>query len=134
MSYTPTTWQNGDVITAEKLNHMEDGVANSIQLPENALLAHVEWDDEAGSYISDKTFAEMVSASDNYFPVYCENPELGTLMMTPVRDNNSIECFIHSVVYATGDSPTVLVNEVFVIYPDSIQYNVTRYTGLTVTA
>ena len=29
MSYTPTNWQNGDVITAEKLNHMEDGIASS---------------------------------------------------------------------------------------------------------
>lgn len=26
MSYTPTNWQNGDVITAEKLNHLEGGV------------------------------------------------------------------------------------------------------------
>jgi len=29
MSYTPTTWENGDVITAEKLNHMEDGISNA---------------------------------------------------------------------------------------------------------
>lgn len=27
MAYTKTTWQTGDVITAEKLNHMEDGLA-----------------------------------------------------------------------------------------------------------
>ena len=27
MSYTKTTWQNGDVITAEKLNKLENGVA-----------------------------------------------------------------------------------------------------------
>lgn len=26
MSYNKTTWQNGDVITADKLNHMEDGI------------------------------------------------------------------------------------------------------------
>lgn len=28
MSYTPTVWQNGDVITAEKLNHIENGIAS----------------------------------------------------------------------------------------------------------
>ena len=28
MSYTKTTWQNGDIITAEKLNNMENGIAN----------------------------------------------------------------------------------------------------------
>lgn len=26
MSYTPTNWQTGDTITAEKLNNMEDGI------------------------------------------------------------------------------------------------------------
>lgn len=26
MSYTKQTWQTGDTITAEKLNHIEDGV------------------------------------------------------------------------------------------------------------
>lgn len=29
MAYTPTTWANGDTITAEKLNKLEQGVANS---------------------------------------------------------------------------------------------------------
>ena len=28
MSYTPTTWNTGDVITAEKLNKLEQGVQN----------------------------------------------------------------------------------------------------------
>lgn len=27
MSYIPTEWQNGNVITAEKLNHAEEGIA-----------------------------------------------------------------------------------------------------------
>ena len=30
MSYTPTNWQTGDIITAEKLNNMENGIASSI--------------------------------------------------------------------------------------------------------
>jgi len=36
MSYTPTTWQTGDTITAEKLNHMEDGIGDAVSssLPE----------------------------------------------------------------------------------------------------
>lgn len=29
MSYEKQTWTNGDVITAEKLNHMEDGIAGA---------------------------------------------------------------------------------------------------------
>ena len=41
MSYTKTTWQNGDTITAEKLNHIEDGVEN---LSNNSnILLLVQW-------------------------------------------------------------------------------------------
>lgn len=29
MSYTPTEWKTGDVITAEKLNNMESGIAGA---------------------------------------------------------------------------------------------------------
>lgn len=29
MSYTPTEWKNGDTITAEKLNHIEEGIENN---------------------------------------------------------------------------------------------------------
>ena len=29
MAYTPTTWNNGDIITAEKLNKIENGVAQA---------------------------------------------------------------------------------------------------------
>ena len=32
MSYTPTNWQTGDVVTAEKLNKMESGIAESSAL------------------------------------------------------------------------------------------------------
>lgn len=30
MSYTPTTWTNGDVITAEKLNKIENGLSPEV--------------------------------------------------------------------------------------------------------
>ena len=30
MSYEKTTWETGDVITAEKLNNIENGIANSV--------------------------------------------------------------------------------------------------------
>ena len=29
MAYEKQTWANGDIITAEKLNHMEDGIASN---------------------------------------------------------------------------------------------------------
>ena len=33
MSYTPTNWQTGDTITAEKLNNMESGIADAPHAP-----------------------------------------------------------------------------------------------------
>jgi len=29
MSYTKNTWNTGDIVTSEKLNHIEDGIANN---------------------------------------------------------------------------------------------------------
>lgn len=31
MAYTPTDWQTGDIITADKLNNMEDGIENALE-------------------------------------------------------------------------------------------------------
>lgn len=33
MAYEKQTWTTGEVITQEKLNHMEDGIANAYELP-----------------------------------------------------------------------------------------------------
>ena len=30
MAYTPTVWNTGDVITAEKLNNIENGIENAL--------------------------------------------------------------------------------------------------------
>ena len=37
MAYTPTTWNNDDVITAEKLNKLEQGVKNEQAGPAGAV-------------------------------------------------------------------------------------------------
>lgn len=32
MAYTKNTWTDGDIVTSEKLNHMEDGVAGAYKM------------------------------------------------------------------------------------------------------
>ena len=54
MSYTPTEWKTGDVITAEKLNNMESGIFGS------AKVLFVELNTETGAI--DKTWNEINSA------------------------------------------------------------------------
>lgn len=38
MAYTPTNWQDGDIITADKLNHLEQGIAANEQAIEDTTL------------------------------------------------------------------------------------------------
>jgi len=57
MSYEPTVWKTGDVVTSAKLNKLEQGVAGGGS-GGGALLLH---EDENGTL--DKTYAEIAEAA-----------------------------------------------------------------------
>lgn len=61
MSYTPTTWQSGDVITSTKLNKLEQGVAGNILIVD---IINVGW------LQTDKTYGQIYDALNNGVPVY----------------------------------------------------------------
>lgn len=63
MSYDKNTWATGDTITAQKLNHMEDGIANA----GGALLVNVSVDEH--ELVLDKTFKEIESTMKAGTPV-----------------------------------------------------------------
>ena len=56
MSYDKQTWVNGDVITAEKLNHIEDGISGSGG--SNALICEYDYNVRH----TNKTFGEIKDA------------------------------------------------------------------------
>ena len=56
MAYEKQTWVTGEVITAEKLNHMEDGISGSGG--SNALICEYDYNLEH----TDKTFGEIKDA------------------------------------------------------------------------
>lgn len=62
MSYTPTEWKSGDVVTSAKLNKLEEGVASS----GGALIATLSetYSEEAQDYVKgcDKTLEELETA------------------------------------------------------------------------
>lgn len=60
MSYEKQTWANGDIITANKLNHIEDGIENS---EKNTLIVNV--DATQNPITADKTYDELLSALQN---------------------------------------------------------------------
>ena len=55
MSYTKTNWETGDIITAEKLNHMEDGIADG-----GVLFINIDSNDN--NYVMDKTWQQIYDA------------------------------------------------------------------------
>lgn len=74
MSYTPTNWSCGDTITAEKLNKLENGLAECCGGGSEPLVVHVV-DSEEMCGVSplpmlDKTWQEIRNAFPN---VYIEN-------------------------------------------------------------
>ena len=50
MAYTPTTWSDGDIITAEKLNKLEQGVKNEQVGPAGAVGPKGDKGDPGASY------------------------------------------------------------------------------------
>ena len=58
MSYTPTTWETGDTITAEKLNNMEVGIDDAV----NPFIVNLTPTALDYSGVMDKTVAEIYAA------------------------------------------------------------------------
>lgn len=63
MSYTPTEWKTGDIVTSTKLNKLEQGVANAGPLMVNVTVT--DNGDDTYTYTCDKTAGEMLTAASN---------------------------------------------------------------------
>ena len=76
MAYTKQTWIDGEVITAEKLNHIEDGLENAGG--GGAFVVNVAYDQNARTATADKTAAEIYNAAQsglvNFVVAYAEDP------------------------------------------------------------
>ena len=56
MAYEKQTWTTGDIITAEKLNHIEDGIGNGSDI------FFINFRISGGEYSADKTYEELYNA------------------------------------------------------------------------
>ena len=65
MSYSKQTWSTGDTVTAAKLNHMEDGIAEagggSSGGGDIVVVAFTTDNDD--NWVADKTYSELVTAN-----------------------------------------------------------------------
>lgn len=71
MSYNPTEWKNGDLITADKLNKLENGVAESSVDSGGSRMfmvnINIEYDEGQGNFLctADATPSEIFEAQEN---------------------------------------------------------------------
>lgn len=63
MGYEKQTWVNGEVITDNKLNHMEDGIANAGG--GDLFVVTVTPDSDWEVFTTDKTYSEVESAVES---------------------------------------------------------------------
>ena len=67
MAYTPTVWETGDVITAEKLNKAEKGIAEA-----SDAAFYVTFTDDGETATADKTMDEIEAAISAGKAVFCK--------------------------------------------------------------
>lgn len=72
MSYTPTDWKSGDTITSEKLNKMEQGIADAGGTSGGGVL-YVGITDVDGVDTLTKTWQEIWDACENGCFVFCNS-------------------------------------------------------------
>lgn len=102
MSYTPTNWKRGDVITADKLNNMESGIAN-----DNVLFINLQEND--GSYTADKTVQQILSANEAGKICAFKLQQLGNEVVVIVYNFGYDEAFGQTVTIEGGGGTLTIV-------------------------
>lgn len=105
MAYEKQTWADGDIITQEKLNHMEDGIANA---GGGVLIVNATTTTSEGgtSTTLDKTWQEIYDAVMSTGAVIMENNG-GAISIAPVLDvvsNPSINAYSVGIFDASSPS------------------------------
>lgn len=98
MAYTKQTWQTGETITADKLNHMEDGIADGSGSG-SVFNVNSSFDEQRGVYALDKTWQEIYDASKNGALVVVTNTIEETGSMSNVKE------IVHTTSYGANSNP-----------------------------
>ena len=124
MPYAKQTWTNGDVITEEKLNHMEDGIG----VGDNVIVS-ITYDAEQGINLLNRTWREIkdyllqgktvyadISEEDEVSFYFYREIVVGALKMENQEDYRII------TVITTSGSDQVVKRVYYAQAPDSYPY------------
>lgn len=113
MSYTPTEWKSGDVVTSAKLNKLEQGVAAG-----GAYIVTITGmpDEDTGDtvYTSDHTVSEIMAAAEAgqivmAHQMYRDDPSYDAVLEGVLWLNNVVASsyadFLSVAVYSSGSAP-----------------------------
>lgn len=116
MSYEKQTWVTGDIITADKLNHIEDGVANKTLILNRIIEFPFQKLDKTFGEIKDAFFSgviiyyhyyESTHSTNNYIPINClksnNNDDGGTIGIA-YYENDGDNYITHYMYEAQSDS------------------------------
>lgn len=65
MAYEKYTWVDGEVITAQKLNHMEDGIGEANEV----FVVHINYDEGTDTYSTEESWDDIKNAVDSLVPI-----------------------------------------------------------------
>ena len=75
MSYEKHTWETGELITADKLNHMEEGIEGGGGSGDSAIIVHAVYNETTETWLLDKTNEELYALFEEGKPIFVEREE-----------------------------------------------------------
>ena len=94
MSYEPTTWKDGDLVTSAKLNKLEQGVANG---GTSKFVVNAVFNENNETWTLDKTAGEIIEAFQEglVFISVVQKGYTSTALLTVIEQNPSEEYYFH---------------------------------------
>lgn len=101
MSYTPTTWANGDTITAQKMNNIEQGIVDASS-GGGPLCCNITMN-AGGELVADQTLADVaaaLAAEEHVLIFFVGSPTLNIVMNGSGTEGNPYVIGFHSCEFS----------------------------------
>lgn len=112
MAYTPKEWECGEVVTAEALNHIEQGIANAGEGGGGGslLIKIASFEDDSGTgyrtITFDKTWQEVYDAFTDGTPCFVAFPNVSSLCDLIAEDLEDPIAYMYPVFYVSRTDST----------------------------